>query len=108
MNISKCQNINSNSNKCCNLKLDYPLIDKEIKKIQTLQDTNTFQHNRTPIEERNPYGNQKPKFTGLDEEREALIKKIDSGTYSRQDLERCSRLSYLKHIKKHYKCHICC
>ena len=80
--------------------LDDPLTDDEREKIQTPQDTNTYQHNRTPTKESNPYGNRSPYYAEI-VDREALLKKIQSGNYTTLDIARLDRLSYLKHANRY-------
>jgi hypothetical protein len=79
---------------------DDPLTDYEREKIQTQQDTNAFQHNRTPTKESNPYGYRMPDYAEV-VDREALLKKVKSGRYSTEDIIRLSRLSYLKHQNRY-------
>lgn len=79
---------------------DDPLTDYEREKIQTLQDTNKYQHNRTPTKESNPYNIRRPDYSEI-VDREALLKKIKSGNYTNLDIARLDRLSYLKHANRY-------
>ena len=72
--------------------------DSDEEPTKTMQDTNTFQHKKTPTAESNPYGN--PNYAEV-VDREALIKKIKSGKYSNLDLIQLSRSSYLKHMNRY-------